>query len=108
MVPASEWAAVIAPFRSGSTGKGGAGLGLAIASDAIRSHGGSICFAMRADGFAAVLMLPLSSREMPAVATSAKPSGLGPRVSFWSRGGGPIGLFEKKSRRFRRTKRPSR
>jgi two-component system sensor histidine kinase TctE len=60
-IPASEWASVIAPFTSGSTGKGGSGLGLAIASDVIRSHSGSIRFAMRADGFAVVLVLPLAS-----------------------------------------------
>jgi two-component system sensor histidine kinase TctE len=51
-IPASEWASVIAPFTSGSTGKGGSGPGLAIASDVIRSHGGAIRFTMRADGFA--------------------------------------------------------
>ncbi|CAN7445918.1 ATP-binding protein [Bosea sp. LjRoot9] len=59
-IPASEWASVIAPFTSGSTGKGGSGLGLAIASDMICSHGGSIRFAGKVDGFAVVLVLPLA------------------------------------------------
>ena len=61
MVPVSEWASVIAPFTSGSTGKGGSGLGLAIAAEVIRSHDGSIRFVGKADGFAVVLMLPLAS-----------------------------------------------
>ncbi|AOO80144.1 ATP-binding protein [Bosea vaviloviae] len=52
-IRASEWASVVAPFTSGSTGQGGSGLGPAIASDVIRSHGGSIRFAGKADGFAA-------------------------------------------------------
>ncbi|MDT8330772.1 sensor histidine kinase [Roseomonas gilardii] len=58
-IPPTLWARVREPFHPRGEGRTGAGLGLAIADEVVRAHGGSLRFRSdSADGFAVILTLP--------------------------------------------------
>ena len=58
-IPPALWARVREPFHPRGEGRTGAGLGLAIADEVVRAHGGSLRFRSdSADGFAVILTLP--------------------------------------------------
>lgn len=58
-IPPALWARVREPFHPRGEGRGGAGLGLAIADEVVRAHGGSLRFRSDSvDGFAVILTLP--------------------------------------------------
>lgn len=55
-IPPALWARVREPFHQRQEGQSGAGLGLAIADEVVRSHGGTLSFRSdTSDGFAVIL-----------------------------------------------------
>lgn len=60
----ARWESVSQPFQSPRSEDRGAGLGLAIAADVARAHGGELAFARAGDGlFEVRLILPVASRQ---------------------------------------------
>lgn len=62
-IPPALWPRVRQPFHARPGGQGGAGLGLAIAGEVMRAHGGSLSFRSGGDGFAVLLRFPLPPGE---------------------------------------------
>jgi two-component system sensor histidine kinase TctE len=62
-IPPQAWSRVTRPFE-GAGGTKGAGLGLSIASDVVRAHGGRLAFATLPDGrFAVTIAIPLTAQD---------------------------------------------
>ena len=63
-IPDNQWESALNPFTVARNDKGGAGLGLSIASEIVRSHGGQITFNRPANGgFEAILMIPIGELQ---------------------------------------------
>jgi two-component system, OmpR family, sensor histidine kinase TctE len=62
-IPPHLWSQVREPFHARTEGQSGAGLGLAIADEVMRAHGGELRFRSDSfDGFAVILVFPEISR----------------------------------------------
>jgi len=58
-IPPAQWTRVREPFHGRNDGQPGAGLGLAIADEVVRAHGGELHFSTHSqEGFAVILRFP--------------------------------------------------